>query len=377
MCSGGRSGSEPTPGQTHPQWEKKQLVKNFTQNKLPASLRKPSASELTAGSGGAGICSPNMRIWRTILSLILALVWTPAGLAADHDAANAVAHAAEGVAAHGAHHEPEGLPLAAPVLADFGWFKVTNSMVAMGLVAIGLIVFAQLATRNVQMVPQGLQNFAEFVVESLSDFLASILGEKLVKQTFWFFATVFLFILSANWFGLLPGVGTIGWGVPDAQGHLEHLTRPLLRGANADLNMTLALAIGFFACWIIWSIRANGVGGFLSHIFVYHGEAQGFLRGFLLLMFFLVGFLEVISIMIRPVTLNFRLFGNIFAGETLLETMLHKGGFLAALPFYGLELMVGAIQALVFMLLTAVFTALMCRHDDAHHEEGHAEGHAH
>ncbi len=244
----------------------------------------------------------------------------------------------------------------------------------MAAVALGLIVFAQLATRNVRMVPQGLQNFAEWVVESLSDFLASILGEKLVKQTFWFFATVFLFILTANWFGLLPGVGTVGWGVPDASGHLHHLTRPLLRGANADLNMTLALAVGFFLCWIIWSIRSNGISGVLAHIFVYRGDASGLLKGFLMVMFFMVGFLEVISIMIRPVTLNFRLFGNIFAGETLLETMLHKGGFLAALPFYGLELMVGAIQALVFMLLTAVFTALMCRHDDEHHAEGHSEG---
>ena len=114
------------------------------------------------------------------------------------------------------------------------------------------------------------------------------------------------------------------------------------------------------------------VGGFLSHIFVYHGDATGAMRGLLFLIFFLVGFLEVISIMIRPISLTFRLFGNVYAGESLLETMLHLGGnlgFLAALPFYGLELMVGAIQALVFTLLTAVFTALMCKHDDGHAEE--------
>jgi F-type H+-transporting ATPase subunit a len=306
-----------------------------------------------------------MRRLHYIFVLVWGLVCPALAWAEDH-----------GAAPHGTAEAAHGLPLSAPVLAEFGFFKITNSMVAMAVVSLGLIIFAQLATRNVKLVPAGMQNFAEWVVESLADFLGGILGEKLVRQTFWFFATVFLFILSANWMGLLPGVGTIGWGPADAAGHVHHITHPILRGANADLNMTLALALGFFACWIVWALMSNGVGGFLAHIFVYRGDATGFLKLFLMLMFFLVGFLEVISIMIRPVTLNFRLFGNIFAGETLLETMLHKGGFLAALPFYGLELMVGAIQALVFMLLTAVFTALMCKHDDEHHAEGH-EGEAH
>jgi F-type H+-transporting ATPase subunit a len=287
-------------------------------------------------------------------------------VAADPGAAHSVAH--------GAAHAEEGLPLAAPVLLDLGWFKITNSMLVMALVSIGLITFAQLATRNVQMVPQGLQNTAEWIVESLRDFLGGILGPKLARETFWFFASVFLFIMSANWFGLLPGVGSVGFGHPDADGHLHHIARPLLRGADADLNMTFALAVGFFLCWLVWSIKANGVGGFLSHIFVYHGEDKGILKVLLLVMFFLVGFLEVISIMIRPISLTFRLFGNVYAGESLLETMLNLGGqnfgWLVALPFYGLELMVGLIQALVFTLLTAVFTSLMCTHSEEHADEG-------
>jgi F-type H+-transporting ATPase subunit a len=332
----------------------------------------------------------SMRLYKWIWALLLAV-----GVGANAHAAETVASAANAAAgaAHAAHAE-EGVPIAAPIL--FGWFKtasgfefhsagaagqavadgkhlvfaVTNSMVAMAIVALGLIVFAQLATRNLQMVPKGLQNFAEWIIESLQDFLGGILGPKLAKQTFWYFATVFLFILSANWFGLLPGVGTVGWGSPGAHGF--HVSEPILRGANADLNMTFALAVGFFAMWLIWSIRANGIGGFLSHIFVYHGDATGPMRLLLFLIFFLVGFLEVISIMIRPISLTFRLFGNVYAGESLLETMLHLGGnlgFLAALPFYGLELLVGAIQALVFTLLTAVFTSLMCSHDDGHSEE--------
>ena len=311
-----------------------------------------------------------MRLPSLFTAMALLMGSGMAAFGAEHavEAHEALAHGAA------AAHAEEGLPLAAPVLFDFGWFKVTNSMLVMGLVALGLITFAQLATRNVQMVPKGLQNFAEWIVESLRDFLGGILGVKLAHNTFWFFATVFLFILSANWFGLLPMVGSVGYGHPDANGVLHHISRPLFRGANADLNMTFALAVGFFACWIFWSIRANGVGGFLSHIFVYHGEDKGILKVLLLVMFFLVGFLEVISIMIRPISLTFRLFGNVYAGESLLETMLNLGGpmfgWLVALPFYGLELMVGLIQALVFTLLTAVFTSLMCTHSEEHAEEG-------
>ena len=281
--------------------------------------------------------------------------------------------------------ESHSLPMQAPRLLKKGdekrgegiGFQVTNSLVAMFVVAGLLILFAQMATRNVQLVPSGLQNFAEWIVETLVEFLGGIMGEKLARKTFWFYGSVFIFILSANWFGLIPGVGSIGWGHDTAHGF--HVSHPILRGANADLNMTLALALFFFGLWLYWSIQANGVGGFFSHIFVYHGEATGGMRALLLLVFFLVGFLEVISILIRPVSLTFRLYGNIYAGESLLEMMLHMGGhyfgWLAALPFFGLELMVGMIQALVFTLLTAVFTALMCKHDDEHAAEGH-QGHA-
>jgi F-type H+-transporting ATPase subunit a len=268
-------------------------------------------------------------------------------------------------AGDGGHH---GLPMAAPVVFDLGWFKITNSMIAMCAVAAVVIFFAQLATRKVALIPSGLQNFIEYIVESLQSFLAGIMGEELARKTFWFFGSVFLFILTMNWMGLIPGVGTIGWHTTDSHGHAGWL--PLIRGANADLNMTLALACIFFVLWIVWSVRANGVGGFLSHIFLYHGEDKGIMKFLLLIIFFLVGILEVISIMIRPVSLTFRLFGNVYAGESLLEMMVYMGGafgWLTALPFFFLELMVGAIQALVFTLLTAVFTALMCRHDEEEH----------
>lgn len=286
-----------------------------------------------------------------------------AGEAAGHvaDAAHATAEHAEG---HGEHH---GLTPHAPVLVDLGFFKITNSMLVTWIVAIVLIMGAQMATSNLQKVPAGLQNFVEWIVESLESFLSGILGQKLARETFWFYASVFLFILFANWFGLVPGVGTLTY---DGQ--------PILRGANADLNMTSAMAVVFFALWVYWAVKANGVGGTVSHIFGYHGDATGGMKAFLILVFLAVGVLEVVSIVFRPVSLSFRLYGNIFAGENLLEAMAIMGGkyfgWLVPLPFYFMEMLVGFVQALVFTLLTAIFTQLICSHggdDHAHEGEGH------
>lgn len=294
---------------------------------------------------------------------------------AVNEAGEKLAEKAEAEAGHESH---EGLPAYAPVLKDFGFFKITNSMVVTWVVALFLIIGAQMATKNLQRVPAGLQNFAEWAVESLDSFMAGLLGHKLARETFWFYASVFLFILFANWFGLIPGVGTIGWGTPDAEGHMHHISHPIFRGANADLNMTSAMAIVFFVAWIYWAVKANGVGGTFSHIFGYHGDATGGMKAFLILVFLMVGCLEVISIVFRPVSLSFRLYGNIFAGENLLEAMAVMGGkyfgWLVPLPFYFLELLVGFVQALVFTLLTAIFTQLICSHggdDHAHEEAGH------
>jgi F-type H+-transporting ATPase subunit a len=274
--------------------------------------------------------------------------------------------------AFGAEGGHQALPFSAPIVVDLGFFKITNSMIAMWAVAAVIILVAQLATRRITLIPSGLQNFAETIIESLQGFLANIMGDKLAKETFWFFGSAFIFILFANWMGLLPGVGTVGHYDVNSAGEKSWV--PWLRGANADLNTTLALALMFFAMWIYWAVKHNGFGGFFSHIFIYHGEGAGILKVLLVVIFFLVGFLEVVSIMLRPLTLTLRLYGNIYAGENLLELMLFKGGafwgWLTALPFYFLELLVGLIQALVFTLLTAVFTSLMCQHEEEG-EHGH------
>jgi len=266
-----------------------------------------------------------------------------------------------------------GLPQSAvPVLNKLGRFPITNSMIVTWIVAVGLIVFAQVATRRMQRIPVGAQNFWEWLVESLYNFLEGIMGRHLVKRTFWFFATIFIFILATNWAGLIPGVGTIGWGERGPHGF--KIEEPLFRGANADLNLTLAMALVFMVCWLVWSLREVGPIGFLKELFAPKGDTTGFLKVLMVVVFLAAGGIEVISILFRPVSLSFRLYGNIFAGETMLETLaklVPSLGWLLPIPFYFLELLVGLVQALVFMLLTAVFTLLMCQHAEGEHTGAH------
>ena len=281
-----------------------------------------------------------------------------------HEAPATTADHGEG-AAEGHGLSQKALDIARP----FG-FPINNSMVVTWIVALGLIVMARLATRKMTDVPGGVQNFFEWLVESLYEFLESIIGPQLVKRTFWFFATIFIFILAANWIGLLPGVGTIGWGHPTDHGF--KVEEPLFRGANADLNLTLAMSLIFFACWIVWAVQEVGVRGIAHELFAPKGEMTGALRILMIAVFFAAGLLEIVSILFRPVSLSFRLYGNIFAGENMLEamaTMVPGLGWLLPIPFYFMELLVGLVQAMVFMLLTAVFTLLICQHES----QGEAE----
>ena len=303
-------------------------------------------------------------VWVFTLTLISLRGWSGGGLPAG--SAGDATSAPQATSATAPEPEEHGLSAKAVEIARPFGFPITNSMVVSWIVAVGLIVFAQVATRNMQQVPSGAQNFLEWLVEGLYKFMVGIIGPHLAERTFWFFATIFIFILSANWIGLIPGVGSIGWGHQTAHGF--KIDEPLFRGANADVNMTLAMALVFFACWIVWALREVGVRGFFKELFAPKGESEGFLKVLMVVVFFAAGCLEVVSILFRPVSLSFRLYGNIFAGENLLEAMakLVPGfGWLVPIPFYFLELLMGLVQALVFMLLTAVFTMLMCQHEEA------------
>lgn len=263
--------------------------------------------------------------------------------------------------------EHGGVSLRPQMLVPFGGgFGITNSMLVTWIVAAGIIILAQTAMRNPKPIPSGRQNFWEWMVEGLYTFLENIIGRDLVRKGFWFYATIFIFILIVNWFGLIPGIGTIGWGHYGPSGNFV-VDRPLLRGGNADLNMTTAMSAVFFVMWFIWAIQANGFGGFLKHLFGPKGETSGIIRLLMIIIFFAVGWLEVISILFRPIALSFRLFGNIYAGESILEAMSTMVPWLSPIlpiPFYFLEVLVGFVQALVFMLLTAVFTMLIAEHQE-------------
>lgn len=258
------------------------------------------------------------------------------------------------------------LPLDAQRLHET--IPVTNSMI-MIWIAVGLIViFCRAATGKMALIPAGLQNFAEWVVESLYGFLENLMGSHLTKRTFWFFGTIFFFILTTNYLALIPGVGTVGWNLVNENKEVVGFL-PWMRGGNADINMTASMAFTFAILWFYWAITENGLKAFLAHIFAPKG-VKGFLFWALAPLFLFVGVLEIISIAIRPVALSFRLFGNIYGGEQTLEKLMalvpEKLSFLPALPFYFMELLVGFVQALVFTLLCAIFLKLICDHGDEH-----------
>jgi F-type H+-transporting ATPase subunit a len=259
----------------------------------------------------------------------------------------------------------KGLTQEANEITRFLGLAITNSMIVTWITALGLIILARTAIRHLKLVPERRQNFWEWQVEGLYTFLEGILGSKLVKRSFWLFASVFIFVLATYWIGLVPGVGTVGWGHQTEQGF--KIDQPLLRGADADLNLTLGMALVFFACWIVWSLQERGPLGVLKELFAPKGDNTGLMRVLMVVVFFASGWIEIISILFRPVSLSFRLYGNDYAGETMLDTMtrLVPGlGWLLPIPFYFLEFLMGLVQAMVFMLLTAVFTLLMCQQEE-------------
>ncbi|MEM0897267.1 MAG: F0F1 ATP synthase subunit A [Verrucomicrobiota bacterium] len=263
---------------------------------------------------------------------------------------------------------------------------VTNSVVV-GVIVVGIIVFlvAQ-ATRRITKVPGPMQNFMEMIIEGLYGQVENLVGKSLAPKAFPLLATTFIFILVSNWFGLVPGVGTIG--IQESKEAMaatitldpKEKYTPLFRPATADLNMNLAIAAIFMLAWTWFVIRETGIVAFFKHMFVApKGSGAGIMGVFIGLIFLFVGFIELVSIVFRPFTLSLRLYGNVYAGETLLATMAKLGdplgsivGFITSvifpLPFYFLELLVGLLQATVFTLLCAVYIQLATAGHDHEHE---------
>lgn len=248
------------------------------------------------------------------------------------------------------------ISLAAEIITRIGGFPISNALITTWLVMGILIVLSYLATRNMQIVPSRAQSIAEMLVGGLYDFFHSVTG-KYVSAAFPLVGSLFLFILVANWVGLLPGVGTIGFF---RHIHGEEVFVPLLRGATADLNTTVALAIV--------AVLAIQYFGFKTAGMHYSSRFLNFSSP----IYFVLGLLEIVSEVSKIVSFAFRLFGNIFAGEVLLAVMAFLMPFIVPLPFITMELFVGFIQALVFSMLTGVFLTVAVSHGE--HEMHAAEG---
>ncbi len=268
----------------------------------------------------------------------------------------------------------DGVSPRAAKLVDFGnGWSITNSMVTGWVVSAILVTLVLWLIGRPTVLPSKGQAVVESLIEALRALFEPIVGKAAFPTVFPLLVTLFVFILFHNWMGLIPGVGTVGWGVQDAAGHF-HMTRPFIRPHNADFNGTIALALISFGAWAIIVFKIAGIKTIMWDLFGNKAEKKEtptWLYPILSLIFIVVGLIEVFSIAIRPFTLSVRLFGNVFGGENLL----HGTAFFPV--FYFMELMVGLIQALVFTLLTSVYIGLLCNHeggDHAHadHDEKHA-----
>ena len=277
-------------------------------------------------------------------------------------------------AAEHAEHAGPAVSPAAPTVFQLGPLPVTNAMIYTWVIAAIIFIIIKAGTSKLTMVPSGLQNVIEATIEGLENVMGGLLEPKVVRWVYPFIATFFLFILFSNLMGLLPGVGSIGYGTKgSAPFSVEHADIPLFRPPTADANTTVAMALIFFVMSSYWAVKYNGIGGLAKHIFGVKGGMTGFIVLPLAVIFIGVGVIEVISILIRPVALAMRLYGNIYGGESVLTIMLKliPGGF-AAIPFYFLELIVAFVQALVFTLLCIAFVGTLCSHTE---EEGKGHGH--
>ncbi|WP_404424605.1 F0F1 ATP synthase subunit A [Nibricoccus sp. IMCC34717] len=254
-------------------------------------------------------------------------------------------------------------------LKGFLGVPVTNSILTSFLITAAIIILVRWAVGKPGIIPSRGQAVVESAVDALRGLYEPIVGKKAMPMAFPVLITLFVFIVMHNWSGLLPGVGTVGWG-SEHNGSF-HVDTPLIRPHTSELNGTIALALISFGAWIVIVMRYAGPGLLLKDLFGNKADKKELapvMYWGLSLVFLVVGCIEVVSIFIRPVTLSMRLFGNVFGGENLLHAM----HFLP--PFYFLELLVGFVQGLVFTLLSAVYIGLICNHGDDHGDE-HAEGH--
>jgi len=270
--------------------------------------------------------------------------------------------------------QPE-LKLPADTVFHMFGFPITNSVIAAWITIIFLMGFSYLITRRMKLIPGRLQVIFEFLVGWLYDLCASVAGEENGRRFFPVVATIFLFVAFNAWLALLiPGFGSITIHTAEGEAHL-------LRAANTDINMPLALALTSFGFFWFFGFKALGIR-FMENFFNFKELNKGFRKLFggnfkdglfgifTGAMTIFTGLLELLSVCIRIISLTFRLFGNMTAGEILVFVMLFMVTFLSVLvlPLYGLELLIGFIQAIIFGGLTLIFLTVAVQ---SHGEEAH------
>ena len=254
--------------------------------------------------------------------------------------------------------------LAKQIPAQFA-LPVTNSIICTWIVAAIILIIVRVTTwKNIKEIPSGMQNLMESLVEGLESLIGDIVDKRVGRWVFPFAATFLIFIVMCNFVDLIPGVGSIGTN------HGGTFT-PLFRPPTTDANLTVMMAGLFLVMSVYWALRYNGVWGLVKHVFGVKVETNKWAFPLFFLLFVFIGIMESLSILIvRPVALAMRLYGNIFGGENVLDTMLHHKNFfvavLSALPFYFYEVFVCLLQAFVFALLVVAFVGTLCTPGEEH-----------
>ncbi len=268
-------------------------------------------------------------------------------------------------------------PIFAEHVFSIGSFPVTNAYLNSLLTVLIVVVGSYFIRRKLRDVPTGAQNFAEGVLELMLEYADRVTGDRKKSIRLLPLAgSLFLFIIISNWIGIFPGIGSIGVYHAMAGGVREFI--PLFRSANADLNLTLAMAAASVITVQILGIATVGFFRYANK-YIKLGDLWVAVRSgsiekiFVALIEFGVGFLEIISEVSKILSLSLRLFGNIFAGEVLLTVLSAIVAYIVPLPFMALELLVGLIQALVFSMLVLVYTSVATMPLPTHGHDGHEE----
>jgi F-type H+-transporting ATPase subunit a len=258
-----------------------------------------------------------------------------------------------------------------------GPIYITNTLITSWLSIIVLIGIFYFATRNMKLVPKGLQNTAEWIIETLLDFVEGVAGKENGRRFFPIVATIFLYVLFNAWLALLPVFNFIGITQQQADGTTTYVA--LLRAANTDINVPLMLALVSFFSVEYWGITSLGLRFYLGKFFKFGQLLQGLgqlVRGKVksavgTILFgaidAFVGALELLSEFVRIISFTFRLFGNMMGGEVLLLTIPFLIPWVFSSIFYGLETFLGLIQAVIFGVLTLVFATIAISKPESEH----------